>query len=173
MFFFPTVTAIQYLANTISSPVDSDQGCTDWLYEFAKLNQDFCLPVHAPPPEGTVVSMAFHHERTYEGTRKVKDGSYRCQVRTIWKGCPPDLLFSMTRMTFHMLCLPIDDIETRISYRYNGYWSYKPERLVMYCRKQENHQELVAARQVAVNEAREVLMARLGQDIVSCIDEKL
>lgn len=160
------------LRDRVSSPVDSDEGCRQWLYEFAKLNPSHCTEsITVSPPNNVTMSTDAYPYKTYAGTRKLTDGRYQCEVVRDWNGCNHRLLWSFSDISFYILCEPIDGVEAQLkilgNFRRNEY------RAIMYCERQENHQEILALRQAVVDEARDRIRQHLGPDILSCIDSYL
>ena len=181
--FTPT-PIYQSVSNPISSPFTSDEGCEDWFYKIARLNRNQCPYLIRRPSRNEVVSNDGSPHKTYDGVTKLTDGKYRCQTKDYLNGCNISFLNWFDQQEFFILCQPIDGIETRLrmdrtkwlllsGYGDDSHYRMGPVRTLMWCEKQDNHAQLVIARQETVNQARDVISATLGPDLLSCIDRHL
>ena len=172
------------IENSISSPSNSYEGCEQWFYEIARRNQDQCTRPIRPPARDSIPSVDGHPHKTYQDVTKITDGRYRCKPPRNTNGCNNDFLWWFKQQQFYIFCQPIDDVETQLKID-NNMWvllggtvqdpviGRDPDLTFMWCEKQNNHQQLVAAREHTVDQAREILISRLGHDVASCIDRHL
>ena len=170
-----------FVQSAVSSPVTSNEGCREWFFELAQLNRAECnRPIGWPGP-GTVLSVNGEPHKTYSGTTKLTDGKYQCSSQVHWNSCSARFLNWFNQLTFFILCPRVNGIETELKmvgesygvmYGANDFSTWQGG-IGMWCRKQENHHQLVIDRQEAVDEARDILLARLGADVVSNIDRHL
>ena len=172
------------IANHISSPPDSWQGCEQWFYEIASRNQDQCNRPIIPPARNSIPSIDGHVHKIYQGPglSKLTDGKYRCRPPRNSNGCNRAFLEWFKRQQFYMLCEPIDGIESQLMFEDNRGVRFgsrtisidrDPEIILMRCGKQDNHQQLVVAREHTIDQVRQILVSHLGHDLTFCIDQKL
>lgn len=172
------------IENFISSPPDSWQGCEQWFYEIASRNQDQCIRPIIPPIPNSTPSIDGHAHKLYQGPGlpKLTDGRYRCRPPRNMNGCNRAFLEWFKRQQFYMLCRPIDGIESQLVFDDNIGIEFgsrtisidrDPEITLIKCGKQDNHQQLIIARERTVDQVRQILISHLGHDLTFCIDQKL
>lgn len=169
-----------FVENPISSPVNTYEGCRQWFHEVAKRNQEQCDRPIIFPAKDLIFSMDGHQDKVYEDVTKVSDGNYRCRPPRNFNGCNNDFLSWFQQQRFYILCRHIDGVETQLLIDPDQWVMFggrtigrDPELTLMWCGKQLNHGQLVAAREQTVDQVRQILISHLGHDLTSCIDQRL
>ena len=174
------VTPFKLPPTLTSSVMTSDQACRNWLFIIGKLNSEHCSkPIYEPPSLNTVISILDTPHVTFSGLTKLSDATYKCRVQWPWNGCSNQFFSWFNQLTFTLLCPRVDGIDTIVQVDreclQGGLTPCRPHypETFMWCVRKWNHLQLVAERQAVVNEVRGLLTSRLGNDVMSCIDQYL